>query len=135
MRWKRFLLVDYYCTHSSLDAKQPSPVEETEMSQLRKKFSEIAIFIIVQAVSLTFCGEPLLAQTNSREEPLSTKDWIDFVFRLSSTSFALFTLWKGLERYKIDQTWKRAEFVVEQIQNFESDPENKKRIVDAGLER
>lgn len=81
----------------------------------------ISILVII----LCFATPSFALQKQQASLNLSTKEKIDIIVSILGTSFALFTLWRGIEQYKKDQRWKKAEFVAKEIKEFKSDPVTK----------
>ncbi|MBE9205840.1 hypothetical protein IQ244_04790 [Nostoc sp. LEGE 06077] len=89
----------------------------------KKSIYTPAYILISSLMILLYFTEPSFASQNQNStNSLSTKERIDTIISILGTSFALFTLWRGIEQYRKDKKWKKAELVAKEMKEFKSDP-------------
>lgn len=92
-----------------------------------KKYIYLTSFLLVLILAIFCFPSPGFAIQNQKGLlNLSVKEIVDIVVSSLGTSFALFTLWRGVEQYRKEQKWKKAEFVAKEMKEFKSDPVVKK---------
>ncbi len=87
-------------------------------------------YLVFGVAAIAVCiSSPAHAASQQNSSELSIKDIVEIIVSVLGTGFGLFTLWRGIEQYRKDQKWKRAEFVVKEIKEFNSDPAVKKAML------